>query len=220
MTDLTTPEGRLAAARALGPDAYNQAMREHITASICEEVNGHPIRAVDGGRQGRLFSVGDPINCAFSTIEQARQYAKTLKPALFMFEVSLTCGDMENTDAHSAAKAFRELCLEADCHPMQFEVKRQHDGKITYVDLEPAPITFDPTNLTDDELTKCLYEMRRRGAAVAIYDVPEILTMTDGWENQPDEDALKAWFDRDHLEEVMCDAARREITDFIDNLED
>lgn len=86
--------------------------------------------------------------------------------------------------------------------------------------LAVSPAGFDATKLTDAELTKCLDEMRRRGSAVAIYDVPEIMTMTDGWENQPTEDEARAWFDRDHMEEVMCNAARQEICSFVDNPED
>jgi len=80
---------------------------------------------------------------------------------------------------------------------------------------ENAP--FDASKLTDGELTACIYELRNRGAAVAVYDVAEILTMTDGWLNQPTKEQIEAWFDRDHIEEVMCDAARDEVVDFIDN---
>ncbi|AMB48314.1 DUF4314 domain-containing protein [Methylobacterium sp. AMS5] len=75
---------------------------------------------------------------------------------------------------------------------------------------------FDASKLTDIQLTRCLEEMRRRGAAVAIYDVEEIATMTDGWDNQPSKEEIEDWFDRSDLEETMCEAARKEICRFID----
>lgn len=76
---------------------------------------------------------------------------------------------------------------------------------------------FDPTKLTDAELSRCLDEARRRGAALAVYDVDEILTMTDGWDNQQPREVLKRWFDRESLEETMCGAARERISDFLNN---
>jgi hypothetical protein len=79
--------------------------------------------------------------------------------------------------------------------------------------------TFDPKTLTQHELDLCLFEMRNRGFAVAIYDAKEIMTMTDGWENQPSEEEIAEWFDRDQLEELMCDAAREEVTNFVDSLD-
>jgi hypothetical protein len=74
MYDLDSPEGRLRAAEALGPDGYNAAMAAKRAASIIETVNGQPIRTVNGGRWGRLFQVGN--GSAFATLEQARAHAR------------------------------------------------------------------------------------------------------------------------------------------------
>lgn len=76
--DLTTPQGRLAAAEALGPDGYNKAMQAHIDNTTLEVVAGHRIRRIDGTRFGTLYQVG--IIKAFATIEQAREFA-TENPA-------------------------------------------------------------------------------------------------------------------------------------------
>lgn len=70
---------------------------------------------------------------------------------------------------------------------------------------------FDPRTLTDDQLTQCLFEMRRRGAAVTYYDVAEIMTMTDGWDNQPSEGLVRAWFDAGDLEDAMSARVRQMV---------
>lgn len=77
--DLDQPEGRLAAVEALGPEAYNAAMKAHVKASCAEVVNGYGIRPV-ATRFGKVYAVvGDDMG--FSTIEAARTHALSLKPA-------------------------------------------------------------------------------------------------------------------------------------------
>lgn len=73
MANLDTPEGRLAAAEALGPKGYNAAMKAHQDRNTIETINGHAIRAVSS-RFGRLFAVGN-TGRAFSTADQARAFA-------------------------------------------------------------------------------------------------------------------------------------------------
>lgn len=61
--------------------------------------------------------------------------------------------------------------------------------------------------LTDEQLSAVLEEMRDRGAAVAYYDVHEILAMFDGCDfAQRPEDWLPDY--RAEVEETMCEAAR------------
>jgi hypothetical protein len=88
---------------------------------------------------------------------------------------------------------------------------------------EQLRITYDSLDvqaLTDDQLTECLYEMRRRGAAAACYDVAEILELLDG-HGSVTEDEVEAWFDRNSLEELMCNAVRDQIEmDFPDSDDD
>lgn len=79
---------------------------------------------------------------------------------------------------------------------------------------------FDPVFLDDDQLTSCLHEMRRRGWAVAAYDVAEIMTMTDGWPNQPTEEAVRKFFDKDEIEDLMSNAVNEHVDDWIANPED
>jgi hypothetical protein len=44
MFDLNTPEGRLQAIEALGPNQYNVAMRARFAANRIKVVNGHALR--------------------------------------------------------------------------------------------------------------------------------------------------------------------------------
>lgn len=73
---------------------------------------------------------------------------------------------------------------------------------------------IDPQSLTDTELVDCIHEMRRRGWAVAVYDVDEFLTISDGWDNQPSREAIEVWFDQSSLEEAMSDAVNRKFDHF------
>jgi len=82
------------------------------------------------------------------------------------------------------------------------------------------PKVFDPATLTDAELTECIFEMRRRGAAVTVYDVDDIMTMTDGADGQPTREQVETWFDKDDLEDAMCGAAWKKVNHFIESLED
>jgi hypothetical protein len=81
------------------------------------------------------------------------------------------------------------------------------------------PKGFDPTTLTDSELTECIFEMRRRGAAVTVYDVDEIMTMTDGWDGQPTREQVEAWFDKDDMESAMSGVVHEKINWFFEDLE-
>ncbi|UMO76062.1 hypothetical protein [Planktothrix phage Pra-JY27] len=81
-------------------------------------------------------------------------------------------------------------------------------------------MTFDPKTLSDTDLTACIHEMRRRGMAIAAYDVAEILTMTDGWANQPNEAEVRTWFDRGDIEDAMSGAVNRMVDRFIESLAD
>lgn len=76
--DLDTPEGRLAAIEALGPEAYNAAMQAHQQKNTVETVNGHALRYVQTERFGRLVMVGS-TGKAFTTLDAAREFAKGAK---------------------------------------------------------------------------------------------------------------------------------------------
>lgn len=75
--DLDTPEGRLAAAEALGPDGYNRAMRDHQARHAVDVVNGHRLRWVPS-RFGRLCMVG-ATRRAFRTLAEARAFAESIE---------------------------------------------------------------------------------------------------------------------------------------------
>lgn len=71
--DLDTPEGRLAAVEALGPEGYNRAMADKLVRDTVLTVNGHPIRTVMS-RFGRLYAVG-ATGRAFGTLGEATTFA-------------------------------------------------------------------------------------------------------------------------------------------------
>jgi len=74
--DLDTPEGRLAAAEALGPDGYNRALQNHFGKNTVKIVNGYALRWVSS-RWGRICMVeGD--GGGFSTLEAAEARANSL----------------------------------------------------------------------------------------------------------------------------------------------
>lgn len=73
MYDLNSPEGRLAAAKALGPDGYNEAMRQHLERNTVATVNGYPIRKV-ASRFGQLHQIVG-TNRAFYTFAEAEKFA-------------------------------------------------------------------------------------------------------------------------------------------------
>lgn len=77
--DIDTPEGRLAAATALGPAGYSDAMRRHIADTCVETVNGYGIRPVQT-RFGRLYAVVG-TTYAGGTIDAARAHASSLEAA-------------------------------------------------------------------------------------------------------------------------------------------
>jgi len=79
---------------------------------------------------------------------------------------------------------------------------------------------FDPTVLTDAQLTDCIYEMRRRGAAVTVYDVGGIMDLTDSWVDQPTREQVEAWFDKDDFESAMSAAILDKVGDFVDDLQE
>ncbi|MEX3859669.1 hypothetical protein AB3X94_37395 [Paraburkholderia sp. BR10923] len=72
--NLDTPEGRFAAAEALGPEGYNRAMLEKFERDTVQVVNGHPIRRV-ASRFGQLFMV-DGTGLAFYTLAEAITHAE------------------------------------------------------------------------------------------------------------------------------------------------
>ncbi|MGF6607076.1 hypothetical protein OKW45_001976 [Paraburkholderia sp. WSM4175] len=71
--NLDTPEGRLACIEALGPEGYNDAMREKFAADTVATVNGHAIRKT-ASRFGLLFTVGR-TGRAFRTLDEATIFA-------------------------------------------------------------------------------------------------------------------------------------------------
>lgn len=62
--------------------------------------------------------------------------------------------------------------------------------------------------LTQDQLAAALNEMRRRGAAIAIYDAAEIRTMYDGHSFTVQPEDWLSYQNRAYVEETMCEAAR------------
>ena len=58
--------------------------------------------------------------------------------------------------------------------------------------------------LTDEQLSFALYELRARGNAVAAYEASDASELFD-LAKEPDD---AEWFDKDALEDAMCEAAR------------
>jgi hypothetical protein len=71
------PVERLALVERVGTDEYNRQMQEYQKTQIVEVTNGYAIRAVNGGRWGRLYQVDGP-NVAFGTVLEARSHAESL----------------------------------------------------------------------------------------------------------------------------------------------
>jgi hypothetical protein len=72
--DWNDPAARARLIESVGPKEYNRLHEEHRQSSVIETVNGHAIRPIATGF-GRLFEVG-ATGRAFSTLEQARAFAK------------------------------------------------------------------------------------------------------------------------------------------------
>jgi hypothetical protein len=107
--DLDTPQGRLAATRALGTEAYNGAMRRHIQQQAVETVNGYPIRPVNSPF-GRLFQIVG-AHKAFSALADAREHAKGLRPAseVMAEEIRSRMADYRRSYDHSKADTYHNM---------------------------------------------------------------------------------------------------------------
>ena len=56
------------------------------------------------------------------------------------------------------------------------------------------PAVFDPKDLSDHDLCLALEEMRRRGWAVAAYDVSDVEALiSDDLDPAPTDDEIRAW---------------------------
>lgn len=74
--DWDDPEQRARYAVAVGPAAYNEALRKHRADSVVATENGHPIWPTMT-QFGRLFAVGD-TGQAFNSLEKAAAFARQL----------------------------------------------------------------------------------------------------------------------------------------------
>lgn len=73
------PVARLQLIESVGPDRYNEMLKQHLDDSVVATFNGYPIRAIGSPRWGRLFQFVD-INMAFRTLEECEKHAATLEP--------------------------------------------------------------------------------------------------------------------------------------------
>jgi hypothetical protein len=74
--DLDTPAGRYHAVEALGPEAYNAAVRAHMDANTVATVNGYAIRRVSS-RWGNIYMV-DGTGKGWASAARAKSEAAAL----------------------------------------------------------------------------------------------------------------------------------------------
>ena len=77
--DWNDPDARFRLLKELGPAAYNAAHEAHIADSTIETVNGYRLRHV-ASQFGALVAVVG-TDRAYSTVDQARDYARGLPAA-------------------------------------------------------------------------------------------------------------------------------------------
>ncbi|EIM26925.1 hypothetical protein [Microvirga lotononidis] len=78
----------------------------------------------------------------------------------------------------------------------------------------PHPSPFDPTKLSHRDLCLALEEMRRRGWAVAAYDVNDVdALISDSIEPAPTDEEIRTWLkaNQDDHQDGMCAAMHEAI---------
>jgi glutamate/tyrosine decarboxylase-like PLP-dependent enzyme len=75
-------------------------------------------------------------------------------------------------------------------------------------------VAFDPKELSNHDLCLALEEMRRRGWAVAAYDVDDVdALISDDVDPAPTDEEIRAWLkdNQDDLQDSMCAAMHEAI---------
>ena len=76
------------------------------------------------------------------------------------------------------------------------------------------PVAFDPKELSNHDLCLALEEMRRRGWAVAAYDVDDVdALISDDVDPAPTDEDIRTWLkdNQDDLQDGMCAAMQASI---------
>jgi len=108
------PEQRFRLALDIGPANYNEQYRLHLEATTIGVVNGHPIRPVNSGRFGRLYSIVG-TDQAFPTQAKAAAYAAALSPGVAAIGLATTTSEL--TDLYTRYCSSEGLALvSADEH--------------------------------------------------------------------------------------------------------
>lgn len=89
------PEARFRLALDIGPANYNEQYRIHLEETTIGVVNGHPIRPVNSGRFGRLYSVVG-TDQAFPTQAKAEAHAATLSPGIAAIGLATSTADLSD----------------------------------------------------------------------------------------------------------------------------
>jgi hypothetical protein len=95
-----------------------------------------------------------------------------------------------------------------------FSSKEEAERLSTPDRIALLPVAFDPKELADHDLCLALEEMRRRGWAVAAYDVSDVEALiSDDVDPAPTDDEIRAWLqdNQDELQHGMCAAMHEAI---------
>ncbi|WP_262267227.1 MULTISPECIES: hypothetical protein [Microvirga] len=104
-----------------------------------------------------------------------------------------------------------DISLDQDGVQELLDRLRHSDGVVPHA---PPPVPFDPAELSHHDLCLALEEMRRRGWAVAAYDVNDVdALISDSIELAPTDEEIRTWLkdNQDDLQDRMCAAMHEAI---------